>query len=155
MFGLTVGLPVILSNSSFEPAPMREPVSALTTLLVVELGDRGAVKMLGRVDKFGDAVFVVGVVGSFVVTAGFVTAAGLTAVVKGFLVVSAGVFVAPVVDVNDGLVEPAPPVEVIDGRVVSAFEPPAPPADVIGPAPSPAIDGVLPRPWMTLLKGER
>ena len=155
---MTVGLPVSLSNSSFEPAPMREPVSALTTLPVVDVGVRGAVEILGRVDKFGDVVFVAGVVGSFVVTAGFAVTAGLIAVVKGFLVVSAGVFVTPVVDVNDGLVEPAPPappVEVMDGRVVSALEPPVPPADVIGPVPSPAIDGVLPRPWMTLLKGER
>jgi hypothetical protein len=65
-----LGLPEILSINNFVPAPIAAPVSAFTTLLVVEFGfdTFGLAVCLGTLD--GDVVMLVGVFEVVLVTAG-------------------------------------------------------------------------------------
>jgi len=82
----TVGLPVILSIINFAPAPSAAPVSAFTTLLLVEF----VLVVVGLIAGLSAGVGVVMlVVGLFVVMAGLVV-----------LVVMLGLVVAPVVEVK-------------------------------------------------------
>jgi hypothetical protein len=169
----TVGLPVILSINNFVPAPIAAPVSAFTTLLVVELGLVVFGLTVGFTTDVGDVVFVVGVVDVLFVIVGFVVVVGAVVFVVGVfvfdvsdglvfkdvfvvrlgvavegLVVSAGLFVAGLVndEVNGRVVEPAD---------VTALEPPAPPADVIDETPLSVSAGALSTPRMMLPSGAR
>jgi len=67
-----LGLPVILSTNSFVPAPIAAPVSAFTTLLVVEFGLLTFGLTVGFTTDVGDVVFVVGVVDVLFVIVGLV-----------------------------------------------------------------------------------
>jgi len=99
--GTTAGLPVILSTINFVPAPIAAPVSAFTTLLVVEfVFVFGGVTVGLTVDVGG--VVLVGVVTGLVVTVGFAGVVGLGVDVAGFVAVTGFVVTAGfvVLDVN-------------------------------------------------------
>jgi hypothetical protein len=135
----TFGLPVILSIIIFVPAPSTAPVSAFTTLLVVEFVLVVFGLTTGFTTDVGDVVLVVGVVDVFVVTVGLVVVVGFVVivgfVVVGFVVTAGFVVVGLVVDVSGGFV-------VIEGVVVGFVVVPLVTAglvvdgvDVIAPAP--------------------
>jgi hypothetical protein len=146
---VVTGLPVILSNISFVPAPIAAPVNAFTTLLVVEFVFVLIGVTVGLTTDVGDVVLVVGVSEVLVVTTGLFVTVGLVTgvvfvgvvvldvsvgfvVVLGFVVKDAGGFVGNVglVAGKVGLVVGGVTVEVIGGRV-------APPLTGIVPAGKP------------------
>jgi hypothetical protein len=158
---VVVGLPVILSKINFVPAPIAAPVSAFTTLLVVEFGLLTFGLTVGLTTDVGDVVFVVGVVDVLFVIAGVVTfgvvvvvfVAGVVTlgvvvdvsvglVVKGVLGASVVLGTALVFVVKDagglvgkvGFVDGAVTVEVIGGRVATPLEVTGP----VGRAPEPS-----------------
>ena len=171
----TFGLPVILSINSFVPAPIAAPVSAFTTLLVVEFGLLTFGLTVGFTAPVPVVVLVVGVVVVLFVIVGFVVGVVLdvsvvlgTSVVLGVddVFVVKDVFgvkvvfgVEDVLVVSVGLVAGLTNVEV-NGRLPTpdlmlVLEPPEPPAEVKEDAPLSEMKGVLSTPRMTLPSGAR
>jgi hypothetical protein len=172
---LVTGLPVILSISNFVPAPIAAPVSAFTTLLVVEFGLLTFGLTVGFTAPVPVVVLVVGVVVVLFVIVGFVVGVVLdvsvvlgTSVVLGVddVFVVKDVFgvkvvfgVEDVLVVSVGLVAGLTNVEV-NGRLPTpdlmlVLEPPEPPAEVKEDAPLSEMKGVLSTPRMTLPSGAR
>jgi hypothetical protein len=151
-FGLLVdvaGLPVNLSISSFVPAPIAAPVSAFTTLLVVELGLLVFGLTVGLTVVAGLVVLVAGVDGVLFVTVGFVV--GAVVEVSGVFGAKVVFGVVPVLVVKDVL-----GAKVVLGAEVGVFIAGFVNSEVKGlPEELLDTDGVFTAPRMMLSNGAR
>lgn len=150
----TFGLPVILSINSFVPAPIAAPVSAFTTLLVVEFVLVVFGLTVGLTVFVPVVVLVVGVVVVLLVTVGFVVVVGVVLDVNVVFGAKLVLGVEDVLVVKEGLVA-----GLVNADVNGRLPPPAgtlePPAEVNEEAPLSEMKGVLSAPRMMLPSGAR